>query len=160
MKPNPRIALLLLLVFQASCNLPVMVTNPTLSPQAISGRPILIDAPANATPTPTPFQPAPPTPTYLPTDFPTLVPTPIPTRPPTPTPTRNSTGDIAKTWDDYPGPTVWPDIEIPPPMGLLAHPTDQINILLLGSDQRPNDGGSAPIRSCSSPSTHPGGTPA
>jgi LCP family protein required for cell wall assembly len=33
------------------------------------------------------------------------------------------------------------DIEIPPPMGKLPQPDGQINILVLGSDQRPNDGG-------------------
>jgi LCP family protein required for cell wall assembly len=30
---------------------------------------------------------------------------------------------------------------VPPPTGILAHPEGQVNILLLGSDQRPNDGG-------------------
>jgi LCP family protein required for cell wall assembly len=46
-----------------------------------------------------------------------------------------------RTWEDYPGPSMWPDLQIPAPVGILSHPEDQINILLLGSDQRPNDGG-------------------
>lgn len=48
---------------------------------------------------------------------------------------------VAKSWNDYPGPIVWPDIDIPSPTGLLEQPSGQINILLLGSDQRPDDGG-------------------
>lgn len=33
------------------------------------------------------------------------------------------------------------DMEIPAPLGTLEQPEGQVNILLLGSDQRPNDGG-------------------
>lgn len=51
------------------------------------------------------------------------------------------TEDEGRSWEDYAGASVWPDIEIPAPVGILAHPEDQINILLLGSDQRPNDEG-------------------
>ena len=47
----------------------------------------------------------------------------------------------SKSWSDYPGPVVWPDIQIPPPTGILPQPSGQINILLLGSDQRPYEGG-------------------
>ncbi|MBX3004897.1 MAG: LCP family protein [Anaerolineales bacterium] len=42
---------------------------------------------------------------------------------------------------DFPGPTEASDIEIPPQMGKLPQPEGQINILILGSDQRPSDGG-------------------
>jgi LCP family protein required for cell wall assembly len=71
-------------------------------------------------------------------------PTPIP---PTPTPIpftpqdSQLTGDEGRSWQDYPGPTIWPDIAVPAPVGLLSHPEDQINILLLGSDQREGDNG-------------------
>jgi LCP family protein required for cell wall assembly len=36
---------------------------------------------------------------------------------------------------------VWPDLDVPAPVGLLSHPEGQVNILLLGSDQRPHDSG-------------------
>jgi LCP family protein required for cell wall assembly len=99
--------------------------------------PLIVWAPSDATATVTPFQPIPPTPTYIFTDIPTprvkvktMEPTPMGVKPP-----------VAKSWDDYPGPIVWPDIDIPAPTGLLEQPAGQINILLLGSDQRPADGG-------------------
>jgi LCP family protein required for cell wall assembly len=115
--------------------------------------PRLILAAANATPTATPFQPLPVTPTFLPTGAPTATPTaalipeasptasaPAPTlTPELPAPTE--TPDLSRTWEDYPGPSVWPDVTIPNPTGLLAQPEGQVNILLLGSDQRPNDSG-------------------
>lgn len=46
-----------------------------------------------------------------------------------------------RTWGDYPGPSVWPPIEIPAPLGVLPKPVDQINVLLLGDDQRPYEHG-------------------
>jgi len=55
---------------------------------------------------------------------------------------QNTPTDIppnVRTWGDYPGPTIWPPIEIPPPLGVLPRPEGQINILLLGDDQRPNE---------------------
>ncbi|MCW5873249.1 MAG: LCP family protein [Anaerolineales bacterium] len=42
---------------------------------------------------------------------------------------------------DFPGPTEPSDLDIPSQMGKLPQPDGQINILILGSDQRPNDGG-------------------
>jgi LCP family protein required for cell wall assembly len=59
---------------------------------------------------------------------------------PEPTQTGVNPGG-SRTWEDYPGPTVWPDIEIPAPVGILPQPADQVNIVLLGSDQRPQAGG-------------------
>lgn len=38
-------------------------------------------------------------------------------------------------------PTASSDIEVPSPVGRFTQPEGQVNILLLGSDQRPNDGG-------------------
>lgn len=125
-------------------------TAPGVLPAA---QPLFVLADANAAPTPTPFQPIPPTPTYLPTEVIAQIATPEPTFPPveeSPTPEGAPTAaptlvgvnpGAARTWEDYPGPTIWPDIDIPSPMGVLPHPSDQVNILLLGSDQRPNDGG-------------------
>jgi len=102
---------------------------------------VLVTAPPNATATPTPFQPlldigTPAlSPLWLePTHFasptaslpahilsPTIVPVVV-----TPYPR------------EYPTPQILPNsIEIPPPSGLLPQPPNQVNILLLGSDQRP-----------------------
>ena len=113
-------------------------------------QPLFVLADANAAPTATPFQPVPPTPTFLPADLPTPFFTQEVVIPPTveggigatvePTLVGVNSG-VARNWEDYPGPTIWPDMEIPAPMGILPQPADQVNILLLGSDQRPNDGG-------------------
>jgi LCP family protein required for cell wall assembly len=109
------------------------------SPNTGSQSPVslIVWAPSDATATVTPFQPIAPTPTFIFTDIPTpqvkiktIEPTPAGVQPP-----------LAKSWDDYPGPIVWPDIDIPAPTGLLEQPAGQTNILLLGSDQRPSDGG-------------------
>jgi LCP family protein required for cell wall assembly len=77
-------------------------------------------------------------------------PTPIPPTPPPPTPDPRfnftpqeapQTSDEGRSWDDYAGPSIWPDIAVPGPVGILSHPEDQVNILLLGSDQREGDSG-------------------
>ncbi len=61
---------------------------------------------------------------------------------PTSTPEETRyTEDEGRKWEDYPSPSVWPDIDIPEPVGILSHPDGQVNILLLGSDQRPDEGG-------------------
>ncbi len=44
-------------------------------------------------------------------------------------------------WGAFPGPSVYPDIEIPAPVARLPQPKGQVNLLLLGSDQRPDSGG-------------------
>ena len=49
--------------------------------------------------------------------------------------------DVKDPWASYPGPSLSSDFTIPAPFPLLAKPDDQINILILGSDQRPNDVG-------------------
>ena len=63
--------------------------------------------------------------------------TPEITRAPTPT----KIPAILRTWGNYPGPTIYPPIEIPPPVDLIDKPPEQTNILLLGDDQRPNESG-------------------
>jgi polyisoprenyl-teichoic acid--peptidoglycan teichoic acid transferase len=145
-----RVFFLLILIIPVACSLPAHVGNLPSGPQSSGVNPILVQAPPNSTPTATPFLPLAPTPTYLPTSYPTAIP-PTPTEvppptevaavPPPPTVEPGTTPYMGKTWADYPGPTVWPDIEIPAPVGLLAQPSGQINIVLLGSDQRLNDGG-------------------
>ena len=126
-----------------SCSIPFQVNVPLLEPIASVSNSLLVQAPKNATPTATPFMPLPPTPTYLPTAYPT----PIPTITPTPEIVDELPGSlgipylILKTWEDYPGPTIWPDINLPGPVGLLPQPPGQVNIMLLGSDERQNEGG-------------------
>lgn len=70
--------------------------------------------------------------------------TPFPTLTPTLTPypiLYNDNGEgIPVTWGDYPAPTIWPSTPVPPPMGLLPKPDDQINIIILGNDFRPRMG--------------------
>jgi LCP family protein required for cell wall assembly len=87
-------------------------------------------------------QSVPPSPTnhiiYLSSIAKAIPPTP---EPPPPEPEINFTSDEGRSWSDYSGPSIWPDMQAYAPVGILSHPEDQINILLLGSDQRPNDGG-------------------
>jgi LCP family protein required for cell wall assembly len=119
------------------CNLPGYESAPYLGVGLKT--PNIIMAAANANPTPTPFQPSPPTPTYIPTGFPTS--TPAPTNTPSAPPPPQIVEGQQKNWADYPGPVVWPDIAIPDPVGVLPQPAGQVNILIMGSDQRPNEGG-------------------
>lgn len=130
------IALLLVLIL-AACILPGELLAPHAGLSDGNGSPN--EASHTSNPTPTPFQPIPPTPTYVPGvtgegDI-HLEPTPAID------PSAQQTAEAAKPWGDYAGPSIWPDIEVPKPMGILPHPDGQVNILLLGSDQRPNDGG-------------------
>lgn len=120
-----------------SCTLPFLVSpGGIIQPNPPKPRGQLVTVPGDATPTATPFQPVSPTPVFQPTQPVILDPqgTPLPTLEPSPTP-------LANPWGDYPAPVTSPAIEIPPPAGLLDKPLGQINILLLGSDQRPDDGG-------------------
>ncbi len=127
----PCLSILLLV----SCSFPG-IAAPQVQPGAALpvNPPLLVQAPDGSTGTPTPFRPQEITPTVLPTDFPATS-TPTITASPVPSTT------VSKSWADYPGPSVWPDIAIPAPAGLLPQPSGQVNILLMGSDQRPTDGG-------------------
>lgn len=98
---------------------------------------IYVGAPANATLTPTAFQPLPITATPVATLAP-----PRPPALPLPTTIALATAtNVATTWVGYPGPSIYPPIAIPNPVGRFEQPGNQINILLLGSDQRPYDSG-------------------
>lgn len=118
------ILLLALLWLISACNFPLA------SPVAGGLSQNLLFVPANATTTATPFQPIPPTATYLPTA------TPIP---PTPTPPPQEP-DPPKV-GNFPGPSQYSGYPIPAPVGRIPQPKGQINILLLGSDQRFGTGG-------------------
>lgn len=108
---------ILLLILCVSCAAPGFgSTSFAAVPHTSSTQIVLIQAPPDATATPTPFQPVPPTAVYYPTDAPQIVPTSTATPVPTPFPLDPSA-----------------------PVGALELPPDQVNILLLGSDQRPWD---------------------
>lgn len=141
--------ILMLVLIVVACNLPGQIASPQAS---LYGRhDYLLVAMPGSSPTPTPFQPLAPTPTHIPIFIPMVAKVQLPkaTEPaPMEAPTVPEdfqevqfTSDEGRSWADYPGPSIWPDIEIPAPVGLLSHPENQMNILLLGSDQRPNDGG-------------------
>lgn len=102
------LTLLILLGLISACNFPI---PPVTSPAAVSMNPDFLYNPVNATATATPFQPLAPTATYLPTATPL---------PPTPAPTKVGS---------YSNPNSLTT-------GLIPQPKGQINILLLGSDQR------------------------
>jgi LCP family protein required for cell wall assembly len=96
----------------------VMGASVLVDDAAPTATPNYVSVPADATPTPTPFRPIPPTAVYYPTE------TPLPTATPTASPTPTSIVDEYFTADQ------------------LQQPKGQINILLLGADQRPwNTGG-------------------
>jgi LCP family protein required for cell wall assembly len=137
MSRNWILILVIIALVAGACSLQNQLSAPQAS---LSGRnDYVLVAPAGSSPTPTPFQPIPPTPTYIPTSVaPEATATPLP---PTPLPEIQFVSDEGRNWQDYPGPSVWPDMDIPAPVGILSHPEGQVNILLLGSDQRPNDGG-------------------
>ncbi len=112
------------------------------APEAVaqSGPPggyVYVGAPANATPTPTAFQPLPVTATPVPTLAPTRAPTqPLPTVIALATATN-----VPNNWVGYPAPVAYAPLAIPNPVARIQQPDNQINILLLGSDQRPYDSG-------------------
>jgi LCP family protein required for cell wall assembly len=143
MIPRKKVFPVLIAILLVSCSIPYQINIPLLEPVAAVSNSLLVQAPANSTATATPFMPLPPTPTYIPTAFPT----PIATSTPAAEiaegfPGLSGISDlIQKTWDDYPGPTIWPDINLPGPVGLLPQPFGQIHIMLLGSDERQNEGG-------------------
>ncbi len=109
-----------------ACAIPAAVAQMPAS-SAISAPVVapLVTADPNAAPTPTPFLPQEPDaePIALATSEPQVGPSDGP------------------PWGSYPGPSLNPGMPIPPPVGLLPQPPGQVNILILGSDQRPFDGG-------------------
>jgi LCP family protein required for cell wall assembly len=94
-----------------------------------------------------------PTPSPLPTNTKTSTPipsptdtqTPSPTPPKTPTPTYTTIPSATPTspyvWGYFPGPTEDSAIDISPPVDPIPFSVDTVNIILLGSDRRPNIAG-------------------
>ena len=110
-------ALILFMVVLTSCSPKASAATETRVP--------VITAGPDSTATPTPFQP-------VLAESPTSV-------------VLESTPTVQvekPIWGDYPAPQVFPYyLGIPAPADLVKQPKGQINILLLGSDQRPYDGG-------------------
>jgi polyisoprenyl-teichoic acid--peptidoglycan teichoic acid transferase len=132
---NTRIIPFILLIstLAASCNFPTAIQ--VVAPVASGVSQNLLYSPTNPTATPTPFQPQAPTPTLLPTD------TSQPATPQSPKQAVKEAPKKAKPVRNFPGPSVYPDYPIPSPANPIDQPNGQINILLLGSDQRFGDGG-------------------
>ena len=123
-----RLVLVTLILLLTGCNLPW----PVAAPAPIIGAPTssspIIYIP-NDGPTATPFQPLPNNSTHSPRTI--VVPnTPRPVYTATPVP-----------WGNFPGPSEPVSIAIPPPAPLLPKRSGQVNIVLLGSDQRQERGG-------------------
>lgn len=122
-KKNLVLITLLLLVFVGvACNF-----ASGLFSSAVSYPGILVTADPLATTTPTPFSPIEPTRISL--ETPEQIPTPLPS------PT------YPYAWGPFNPPAEPSAIDIPPPMPSLAQSDSTVNIILLGSDQRPDDGG-------------------
>jgi LCP family protein required for cell wall assembly len=122
------LALVVLLVFacRALANIPLSPTT-DLTVATQTPRPTSLGAfviPGNATGTPTPFLPG----QALPISD-----------------SSDSSADLVPvhtpSWGEYPPPSIFTDVEIPPPVELIRQPPGQINILLLGSDEIPDEGG-------------------
>ena len=112
---------LITLIFLSPRLMQAMTLASEATPQpSENGVALLVDIPAGATPTPTPFQPLPPTPTYLPE----IERGSIAARA---TQIKDNAEGGDNPWDTSPAPT------------LVAG--KRINLLLLGSDQRPYEGG-------------------
>jgi len=140
---------------------------PPSAPPAEALSYILVTPDLQATATPTPFQPdfnvlpaqlePSLTPTLTPTESVVIPPTqtgtlPVPTNtlapatiPATVTQSENiiaTPNFYGNVWEDFPPPSAYPiSTTIPYPVGMLSQPKNQINILLLGSDIRPNSTG-------------------
>lgn len=150
----------LLLAMLAGCQ---TAPPPPSAPPAEARPYILVTPNPQATATPTPFQPVysvtpiPIEPSPEPSPFPTITPThdstlpvPVNTIVPTFTPTLQTASEFitatpnfyGNVWEDFPPPSIYPiSTTIPNPVGMLSQPINQINILLLGSDIRPNSTG-------------------
>ena len=142
----------LLLGVLTSCQSP-----PPAHPPSTSLPYVLVTPNPLSTATPTPFQPdyhPLPTevePSPLPTTTFSQLNTPTPSNTPVVSPTNTyvlptqgayitaTPNFYGNVWEDFPAPAIYPiSTNIPFPVGMLPQQKDQINILLLGSDSRPN----------------------
>lgn len=82
-----------------------------------------------------------PNPTATPTPFTPATETPAPAVTQSSGAATSSTPESAEPWGDFPGPSQASAIEIPPPAEPIDFDADVTNILLLGSDKRPDEPG-------------------
>jgi len=75
------------------------------------------------------------------TEFPALTPTITLTPTPADTPTPSLTPTPTAIWGDFQAPSELSATEIPPPMPEITFAEDVLNVILLGSDARPDTGG-------------------
>lgn len=118
-----RLFFLVAAIILTGCSISGLSAAPTPNEaNGLTAVPVFIQA--HPTITPTPFQPLPLTPTYLPT-----------------TVESSDGGNPHRTekTKNFPAPSEFPTIPIPPPADPLKHPKGQVNLLLLGSDQRPGE---------------------
>ena len=114
----------LLFIIMLTCLGSILSACHSAAASTLVAKPVVITMSPNATPTATPFQP----------DLEEIS-TPVFDVSPTIQP------DFA-SWGNFPAPQVYPAyMQIPSPANLIPRPPGQVYILLLGSDQRPNDGG-------------------
>lgn len=124
------ILILFIALISLGCSLPGLAgILPAALQQPTASSP-LVESPINPAATTRPLQPASPTPAGLAAQLPPITST-----------VGISNSLDSKPWGSYPGPKDPSDIDIPAPMGLIPQPSGQVNILLLGSDLRPSDGG-------------------
>jgi polyisoprenyl-teichoic acid--peptidoglycan teichoic acid transferase len=117
------IVLLVLLLSGFACSFPGIVkTSPSLTQTPVDYAYLLVTSNPNSSATSTPFQPLAPTATYFPTPVYTSTPTITNTALPTATKIIPTNTKI-------------------PTSGQLTHSDGEVDILLLGSDARPNEGG-------------------
>lgn len=119
-KPIPFVRLFLFTFLASACSLPAGIIG--AGPGGV-----LVTANPMATVTPTPFLPLPPTET--------------PPATPLSSPTPAFTATPVDPWGDFPGPQEPSAIDIPRPAPVIPFGDEVVNILLLGSDQRPYEGG-------------------
>ena len=103
------------LVMVPACALPLQLTS--------GGAPIVGLNP-RATATATPFLPQPPTGTPLPS--------------PTAIPTATATATSVHPWGAFPGPTRMSAVEIPRQVERIPFADDVVNVVIMGSDERPD----------------------
>jgi LCP family protein required for cell wall assembly len=101
-------------------------------PPTVTLTPTLTPTPTD-TPTPTPTGTLRPTATFTPSLTPTATGTPLPS----PVPTQKFSLDTGS----YATPVATPATDVLPPADLIDVPPDVFNVLLLGSDKRPDTGG-------------------
>ncbi|KAA3648453.1 MAG: hypothetical protein DWQ07_05525 [Chloroflexi bacterium] len=140
MNPKTGLTFFFIAIFLAACGAVPVTPNQVVAQLPGDNGALLVQAPPDATATATPFQPLPITPTPLATEVP---PTPLPTdvpaeAPPPEIPKLATSTPFAKT-GNYPSPSLFADWPIPGPMGVFKQPKQQLNILIMGSDQRPDE---------------------